>query len=758
MNYLLIALVVTIVLLVLYLVARKVKPFGQALAFVCTVASRVNVKIAEYMSHAAAYFHSACIASLHYPPGVSDSDYWSGINVLSRLVYFMLAILILAGETVNTLLVLPSLFHTATHIQLPGMIEFASAALFICCPALFGAVMLECCGLIPHGAGLFPHMNKITRWVLGVLSGVFLILAVLLTGYFYLFRAAYLVDPESTQGMSLYILGGLGLLIAAVSVLALWALVVGGAGVASLLLWVGEKACMAVAGAASLLPELLDVFALHLSGGTIGVGGIQIDREPHKYPTFPSATSHVLLPGQTISSTLVEPVSTRDAETDEVIPVEIKELENIPMSHPDKNASFVFVGSFGSQMFPPVAQKIAALHAQDCIRTSLYLDLSITHIQTALPGIVDLSPTHVQRQAALLHSETEGQAYHTLLSGLADRLVETHLETKASPAPLIFVIDCRALVDAVDMLEAIKRRLPLHSLVVVTSLSTLDVQNKTVQMGIADMQSLHAEDFIETVFVTDPRSPFAILNGEETQHHFLAQTLVSLVIAHKHSLHNRSFTNVLHELHSLSPFTAVSAASEAVAIGSMPKRWVWVPGTSGQAGTGNYGDILAQTRVAIERVVTEEETGTFPSQVSTDAPCTILNCVPITLNDSRHAECVRDNALYVASHYPSATSLTVRGNGCAYPHHNGGRFLVQAACLYPLAPVSLLQMHEGKQVKVTPLYPVTTTRETTSGNGHVPEQENNVGPDITKAVTTTGQKKSAAPSRRVGRKDTKMAK
>jgi len=42
------------------------------------------------------------------------SMYWHGWST------FGLAVLILAGETVNTLLVLPSLFHTATHVQLPA--------------------------------------------------------------------------------------------------------------------------------------------------------------------------------------------------------------------------------------------------------------------------------------------------------------------------------------------------------------------------------------------------------------------------------------------------------------------------------------------------------------------------------------------------------------------------------------------------------------------------------------------------------------
>jgi hypothetical protein len=378
-------------------------------------------------------------------------------------------------------------------------------------------------------------------------------------------------------------------------------------------------------------------------------------------------------------------------------------------------------------------------------------------VQSAIPGIVDLSPAHATRQAALLHSETEGQAYHTLLSSLADQLVEKHLDTKASPAPLIFAIDCRSLVDAVDMLETVKRRLPLHSLVVVTELSSMDAKNKIVQTGIVDMQNLYAEDFIETVIVTDPHFTFAAQYGEETQHHFLAQTLVGLIIAHKHNvLHNRSFTDVLHKLHSLSPFTAVSFASEVVAVGSMPKRWGWLPGVSGHAGTGNYGDILAQTKAAIDRVVTKEETRTFPAQMSTDATRAILACVPIALNDPRHAASVLDNALYVASRYPNALSLTVRGNGCAYPHHISGHFMAQASCLYPLAPASLLPLQETKQVTVTPLNPLTPAHEGTSENGNVPIPERKAQTKPTKSVTTTRQKQ-AAPARRAGRKNNEVA-
>jgi hypothetical protein len=669
-------------------------------------------------------------------------------------VYFVLAVLILAGETFNTLLVIPSLFNTTSPVHLPGIVELASAALFICCPALLGAVVFECVGLIPHGAGLFPHMGKLIRWVLGVVSGVLLVLGILLAGYFYLYRAAYLADPDSTQGMSLYILGGLGLETAAVAVLALWALVVGGAGVVSLCMWMAEKACEATSAAASFIPELLDILALHLTDGTVGVWGEQRERDPHTYPSFPASLSHTRHPGQTVVS-LSHATSGVTALESGIVPIETQELESA-MSHPDKNAAIVFVGSFGTKLFTPLSQKIATLRGAESILTSGYLDLSITHVHTALPGIVDLSPTHTERKETLLHSDTEGQAYTTLFHQLADKLVETHLETKASPAPLIFVVDCRVLVDIVEMLQTIKRRLPLHSLLVVTSLSSQDVQNTTVQAGIADMQSLYEEDYIETMMVLDPRSRFAVEYGEETQHTFLAHTLVSLVIAHKHSLRNRSFTNVLHDLHSFSPFTAVSFASEPVAVGTTPKRWAWLPGVAGHAGTGNFGDIVTQVREVINKVVTQETTRTFPASVHTDATSAVLTTVPIALNDDRFAACAHDTALYVGQQYPSATSITVRGNGCPYPHHRGSKYLVSATCLYPLQPANFPNLQSSPSVHVTPLYP-TAPLEGAKGNGHQPAYKQPIDTEPTTGAPVTRQKNAAPSARRSSRKNKQAA-
>src|ERR1700676_4389941 len=100
---LVIVLIVIVGLILLYLVARKYRPFGQSLGFVCAVAGRLLVTLAYHLQSAALYCNRACLASLRYPPGVSDSDYWHGVNVMVRLALFVLAVTVLGAEPVNTL-------------------------------------------------------------------------------------------------------------------------------------------------------------------------------------------------------------------------------------------------------------------------------------------------------------------------------------------------------------------------------------------------------------------------------------------------------------------------------------------------------------------------------------------------------------------------------------------------------------------------------------------------------------------------------
>jgi len=722
-------------LILLYLVARtrKLKTFGHAIAFTCTVVARILVKSEEYLNNAAAYCKSACETALK---SINDSGEWTMRDFLWRLIGFCIGLLILAGESIQVLEVLPSFFQAAT-VSLPPIAELSSAALFICCSALFGDIVLECWGKV-RGVGLFHNMGKPSRWIVGSLSMLLLMFSDVVNGYFYIYRAEILAHI-ATPGLMVLILGGLGVEVSAVAPFALLAVKEGSSSVVALLMGLAGKSFKILAAFASLTPHVLDAIAIHLGGTSV-------------YQKFDVPTLTALQPGQTTVIELPEHAASTEATIDDVqiIPVQPPKLQEEKMNKPD-NASIVSVGNYGSRLYPFVVRKIDELHAKESILTSGFLDLSIAYMPTAIKGIVDISLPTPERIASTLHGKNEDETYQTALNRLGDRLVETHLSSRAHPSVLIFVIDCRLLVYATEMLERVKRRLPLHSLVVCTD---LNAQNPIVHTGMVAVQSLHAENIIECVFVASPRSRFAQRFGGDTQLDFTAQVLVSLILGHRHTLSNRSFTNILQELHSMSPFAALSFASEAVALGSVSKRLKWIPGVARQDGShaGDFTDIIMQARNAATRVLTDPDTSTFDAEVSTDAACMVLFNTPIQLNDPRFNEFSRDMALWVGSNFPNASSLTVRGNGCSYPHHLGGRFLVQASCIYPVQPASFPRLQHAKSVKVTPLYPLTTTIEPATNNGRVQTSVSNKA-DTKKPASS---RKAKAPTRRVAvRKNTR---
>src|SRR5207244_9227098 len=121
---------------------------------------------------------------------------------------------------------------------------------------------------------------------------------------------------------------------------------IGGAGVVSLLLWIGEHACRIIAGVTSFLPSLLDVVALHLTQGSMSVYGDFLGHDPYKAPGSPFPASRQLLPGQTVAAVLPQIASpVVDADVEQVVPIETT-ITEVPMIHHDKNASLLFVGRF----------------------------------------------------------------------------------------------------------------------------------------------------------------------------------------------------------------------------------------------------------------------------------------------------------------------------------------------------------------------------------------------------------------------------
>ncbi len=745
-----------VVLTVLYRLARRDPLTADALSFPLILVVRPTVVLQRLLERGAAFCDLVVEKSLRYPPGVTD-DTFHGVHVIARLLLLLVSSVVLLGDLYGTLQTLPILFGGAGGVSLPGSFAIPSALLFVCMTVMYSHGFLEAAGLLPHGAGLFPKMSEKVRKWLAIACAVGFSLSLVFAVLFWVFKGWYIADPDSAGVLAIPVLALVGLLVTGSAALALWGLVVGLTGVISVVFWLLSCGFHFAAGIVSILLSPIDAFVRYITHGRWSIYIDLLGHDPHKPLTSPFQGNNAALhPGQTQIVELPQHAASIDAaeNAEEIVPAQLTPTE-VPMSELE-SASIVFVGRFGTQMFPSMRQKIVELRATDSFRASAFLDLPVHHKETTIPGVVDCSPSPAEKNAVVVHSETEGQAIHSLFIGVCDRLVEVHQPSKGFPAPLLFLCDCRHLVDIIDGLESLHRRLPLHPLVVVTEVSEHDMQEKAVQVGLADVQSLVQEDVLATIIVTSPHAPFAASHGGDTQRLFEAHTVVDLVVAQKHSLHNPSLTDVLKELHPLFPFTTIASASEGIAMGQMPKRWSWVPGMKQQAGTGSYGDILAQTKAAIDRVVTEEDTRMFPAQVQTDAPSLILASVPVALNDSRHQALVRDNALYVASHYPFASSITVRGNGCSYPRSISRRFLVQASCLYPLQSASLLRLQQGRTTKVTPLFPVTTL-DVASSNGHVPTQDVKQPTKPSKTVATTRQKK-APSSRRVVRKNTKQAK
>ncbi len=747
-----------VLLIVLYRRARYSPLFGDSLAFPMIFVARILVKPQGMLEKAAHYSNGVVEKSLRYPPGVTvTDDAWQGVAVIARIILFVVCSIVLTGDVYGMLQRLPLLFGGAGTVSLPGSFVIPSALLFICMSALYGAVVLECAGLLPTGAHLFPNMTDKARKWLGILCAIGFALSLIFAVLFWVFSALYItVDPDTAGVLAIPIFALVGIILTGASVLSLWGLCVGFLGMISLVFWLLYCGLHTVAGVVSVVPSLIDVFVQHMTQGRLSVYGDLLGHDPYKVPASPFPASRRSITSQTDILALPELAATIDSVR-EVVPIETTELEETTTMNPDKNAFIGFVGEFGSHEFPHVAQAIDKLRATESILTSYFLERALTHVQTSIAGIGDLSHANPEKSLSMLHGATEDEGDHTLLCDLGHKLAEAYHHLIAIPAPFAHFIDCRKLVNSIDLLESNKRRLPLISQVVVTSVSELDMQNKGVQTGIADLVALQQEGFIDSVIVLDPRSPFAYSYGEETQLRFLAQMILSLIIAHKHDPHNTSFSSVFGQFSSLSPFTTVSFASQVVAVGNMPKRWSWLPLSTGSSGTGYYADILSQVREATDRVLLEEDTHSFPAQVRSDVGCMVLYNIPIELRDPRFSACVRDNSLYVSSHYPFASSITVRGNGCSYPHQLGGRFLVQASCLYPLQPAIFPKLQGVRNVKVTPLYPTSTQVETVNGNGNVPTQKQTRKPKATK-VSPTRQKQATGSTRRVVRRNTKQAK
>lgn len=666
-----------VILLLLYLVSSRFSVLGESLAFVCVVGARLFVCLQEWAQKARRSLQAALHASLAYPPFASQ-DCWQGLGVTARLMYLLLGSCVLLGDWYTTLQAIPALFGISSAPP-PLRVDFSipSAIVFLAVSALYGTGVLECAGLLPSATHLFPPLSGKARITVGCFCALGFVVSLGFNALFWELREWFLINPDSTQLLAMIAFPVFGTLLTGASVLALWAIVIGLLGLWSVLLWLVTGSCSVLVAACSLLPSLLDTIAVFLSSGKMGVYQTFVAPPPYRLPDLVFARPW---PWVVSSQTHVTVIQENTPVT--LLP---QPLSEDLMHHLEKTASVVCIGPFGATVFPYAKTAITLLTATDSILTSAVCDLHTPHLDPGLSHILDLSPSQAEKRHAILHSRSEEQTYAGLMNNLGERLVEVHLKTKTTPAPLMFFIDSSLLPSAVSMLESVKRRLQLYRLLVITSASVSQFDKDDLRQGLAAMQALHAKDVIETCLILDPRSPFALSYGEETQLRFTCKALLSFLLSHTHSVTNRSFAKILEDLHVLSPFSALRFASEVIAVGRVPKRWAWLPSLKDRVGMGDLQDILTQIRQATYNAIEDETAAAFPSQIIADQQAALVVSIPLTLRDSRLDTARKATALAVSQTYPQVMSLTISGNGAAYPNQEEpSPYLVQASCLYPL--------------------------------------------------------------------------
>ena len=666
-------LVYTLVLLfILYLIGRYVPPLGNAIAFVCALVGKPFVMFENGAKKGKDWCHSVYNSGVASIKKAIVGDTSVGLVLFTRIGYFLLAAMFLLGETFNTLIALPALLHTA-YTNWPDWFVVTSAALFLTVPITFGAVFLEMVGAIPQNERLFPPLNKILQIGLAIYSLFFLGLSIVVIFSFFRFRAVYLdptirasISPLDIANMSLFILGFLGLLVATAAPILFRALILGGESLGILLIGVFSLLFGLLSFACSLIARFLEMMSVHLSRGEMS-------------PYDESPNSLALTRGRNRSS--------RDPLEDAIVPLS-GDLEDIMAK---QFSSVVFGGSFGSQAYEPFRRRITASRAGDLVKTTALLDLAGDPGRQVLFNN-DISPTAAERNA--IHSlggNREG-AYKVLFARIAEKQVEAHLPYMGTHACFVYVLDCRIIQYAVEMLQKVHAQLPFHSLVVFTSVSARDLQDRQVVENLALLKRLYEAGVVTTTIVIDPTSPFAAAgqHGKDIQLEFAAHGIVGLLTAYRYSKYgwtNKTSVNVLAELPEESPFVSVSFASDPVVPGKTARRWGWFQWPSRRAKAADFGNALTQATTLTAKVVSPAtpDARAFSEYVDLSKNAILLCHVPFPLSPTFAAFSQQYHRLFEKDFYHFSV-VTVPGHGTTYIENLPSRFIIQVTCIYPLDP------------------------------------------------------------------------
>ena len=644
-------LLIVVFVLVVYFLSFYVKPIGKALAFFCCLAGSVLVQVE----------HKSAECSAEAKQVFRSSPLPERLVLLAYLLYFTLAVLFLLGETYHTWLALPALFPTASPPTPPGwLFQLASSALFLTIPTTFGAVILEMIGVVDlHQEGLFPNVKTWQRFLLGLYSFLFFVVSIVVMYEFWKYRAGYVdhayraAHQAQLSSMALYVIAGLGLLVAGGSFILFRALTVGGTAVISIAIWLVSFVWQLLSFAARVAAKFLERISVYFGAMSPYDEVTSASPQPHTTVTF----DPVRLPSPT-------------------------ELES-EASMPAAVVNVLFMGSSATSMVSPMSEKITEMLARFLFRTSAVINLADHRISSFDAG-KNIGISHPDIETTLATAMSKEEAYATLFERVAGNTVEEFRPIKGIPSLSFLFIDPHCGAKALKVLPGLKNRLPLHTIAIVTSVHPKERENRAVTAFFHELNTLHENGIVAASIVLDPLSPFARKRGEEKQGEFLSQTLTGLLLSSTHSKHNSSAMEVLEEL---GGFVSLSFASNDTVLGQ-PAGW-FLRFFTKKAVTGDLDDMLRVARgesvngISIHSV-TDPTSRAIEYPIPLDRSCTWLTTVPLPLSDKRFSLFEKQHKREIKNIYPLARTIVVAGNGLRYDDRVSTVYRVSLACLYPL--------------------------------------------------------------------------
>ncbi len=229
-----------------------------------------------------------------------DTLHRKAYDVICDMVTAFVGSIIIAADAYMAYVFNSSLFNTHEVSLSGGMFEWAASLLWIATPAMYGIVALEAAGIV-KSSGLFPHLGKGARWLVGLISFVLMCLSIFLVMYAYSFRGVKIFDPTNTYQiaqMGESTLALLGLLVGAASIFSLVALQNALSTLVTILLFALLVFCFVAAKLLHLLAIVLDRIAISCTDGRICVfekkeAPAQVTVTPVQEPlSIPAAADH----------------------------------------------------------------------------------------------------------------------------------------------------------------------------------------------------------------------------------------------------------------------------------------------------------------------------------------------------------------------------------------------------------------------------------------------------------------------------------